>query len=95
MYRDGWKHLLSQAQVGLEEGLDGSNVLPVVVKKVCHHTAGGSGLWDDLSAKVVVLGFLPQQVEHELLLEHIDAHGRNEGALLSLCLTQTCQQAAG
>ncbi len=66
--------LLGEAEVGLEEGFDGSNVLPVVVEEVGHDSAAGGRLRNDLSAKVVELGLLAEQLEHQLLLEHVDAH---------------------
>ncbi len=82
-------HLLCQSQVGLEEGLDGSDVLPVAVEEVGHDAGAGGSAGNDLPAKVIALALFPQQLQHEVLLEHVDAHGCNEGAGSCLFLAQT------
>ena len=45
MGSDRCGHLLCESQVGLKEGLDGSNVLPVVVEEVGHHLSDKHSAW--------------------------------------------------
>lgn len=86
-------HLLCKSQVGLEEGLDGSNVLPVVVEEVCHDLVVLSRSRNDFPAEIIGLGVgVLQQLDHELLAEDIDAHGRNVGLLFGLRRVQACVQ---
>ena len=54
-------HGLCERQVGVIEGLDGANVLPVVIEQVCLHVVLSSGGGDDLAAKVVGGGEAPPE----------------------------------
>lgn len=45
-------HRARQLEVLLEEGLDGTDVLPVAVERVGHHLLGLGGGRDDLATKV-------------------------------------------
>mmetsp|Transcript_6652 Transcript_6652/g.17027 ORF Transcript_6652/g.17027 Transcript_6652/m.17027 type:complete len:340 (+) Transcript_6652:1777-2796(+) len=78
--------VLGQGKVGLEERLDGANVLPVVVEQVGLHVAPvGGGFGDDLAAEVVVPGVvLVEEGQQRGLLEHVDAHGRDVRGRLGL-----------
>ena len=49
----GW--ILSKSQISFKEGLDGSDVFPVIVEQVCLNVITiGRGFWNNLSTKVVV-----------------------------------------
>ena len=69
----------SQVQVRFEKGLDGSNVLPVIVKEVgLDVIAVSGGKRDDFSAEIVVVRvFFVQEFVQRRLLEDVDSHGGN------------------
>ena len=84
-------NLLSKGKVGLKEGLDGSNILPVVVEQVGLDAVVAGSRWDDLAAEVIGLWVaVLEQLHHEVLFEDIDAHGGNVWLLCCLGLAQTC-----
>ena len=74
------RRVLGQVQVGLEEALDGSNVLPVIVEQVrLHLGAVLRGLRDDFATEIIVLRvILIQELHEHLLLKDVDTHRRNE-----------------
>ena len=75
---------LVAVEVGVVEGLDGTDILPVTIVQVrldVHAHVLGRG--NDLAAEVVTIGeVLFEKGLHRLGTEDVDTHGRNEGHLL-------------
>ena len=73
-------------QVGVEERVDGTNILPVSFKQVRLHLQPlGGGLRDDFAAKIVGLReVIHQEHLHRLGGEDVDTHGCNVRHFLSL-----------
>lgn len=71
-------------EVGVEESLDGTDILPVaVVEEGLDVHAEVLRLGDDLTAEVVALGELfDEQLLHSPSVEDVDTHGRDVGHLL-------------
>src|ERR1022692_2443117 len=66
---------LAQRQIGLEIGLDGSDVLPVAAVDVRLNALARHGVGDDVPPEVDQLGARERQLEH-VALEDVDAHRR-------------------
>ena len=77
---EGGVGLVGEGHVGLIEGPDRADVLPVVVKQVgLQAVAPLQGGGNDLFAEIGEVGVLAQQVEEGVAAEHIDAHGGQVG----------------
>lgn len=89
-----WQHTycFSQLEVCIEEGLDGTNVFPVVVEQVGNSLQailGGHG--DDFPTKIIG-AWVPvlQQLHQDILLEDVDTHGGNVWLGFRLLWVKTC-----
>ena len=74
--------LADKVEVGLEEGADGSNVLPVALEDVGEDAVLGDGAGDDVLAEVGVL--VVEQADDEIAVEDVDAHRGEEEILVAL-----------
>ena len=66
-------------QVYFIKGANGPNVPPIVVKIKTIHLVRMDGLGNDIDAEIIVTGMIGEQVDQDIGLEKIDAHGAKEG----------------
>lgn len=64
-----------ESEVSIVEGADGTDIFPVAIKEVSLHAVVSDGHGEDVAAEVFVsCGF--EEVNEEVAVEEVDAHGR-------------------
>ena len=82
---EGGIGLIGECHVGLVEGTDRADVLPVVVEQIALQVVvAPQRLRDDLLAEIRGTGVLGQEIKECVAAEHVDAHRGQVGALQRL-----------